>query len=198
MAPAQLTGSTMLIKSLVDQGVDTIFVGNRGHFVQVEPRMSISGAAADDWVPARPGTEGILALGLAHHIVATGRYQGKNRRTWSNVLKPYMPSAVAEQTDIPEATITRLAETFSRMMLDLEQSRNRLVAAERVAAWQEFARRMAHELKNPLTPIILPPNSSAIEMPWEAIFVIHRFSCIGRSMKVAIYCLRVHRALCWT
>ena len=51
--------------------------------------------------------------------------------------------------------VTRLAETFNRMIHDLDESRRRLIAAERVAAWQEFARRMAHELKNPLTPISL-------------------------------------------
>jgi nitrogen fixation/metabolism regulation signal transduction histidine kinase len=51
--------------------------------------------------------------------------------------------------------ITRLAETFNLMIRDLDESRRRLIAAERVAAWQEFASRMAHELKNPLTPISL-------------------------------------------
>ena len=40
--------------------------GVRGTFVQVEPRMSQTGANADEWVPAKPGTEGVLALGLAH------------------------------------------------------------------------------------------------------------------------------------
>ena len=33
--------------------------GVRGKFVQVEPRMSQTGASADEWVPARPGTEGV-------------------------------------------------------------------------------------------------------------------------------------------
>lgn len=51
--------------------------------------------------------------------------------------------------------IVRLANTFNHMMDDLEDSRRRLIDAERVAAWQDFARRMAHELKNPLTPISL-------------------------------------------
>jgi nitrogen fixation/metabolism regulation signal transduction histidine kinase len=51
--------------------------------------------------------------------------------------------------------VIRLAESFRQMMGDLDHSRRRLIAAERVAAWQEFARRMAHELKNPLTPIAL-------------------------------------------
>ena len=44
--------------------------GIRGAFVQVESRMSQTGANADEWVPAKPGTEGVLALGLAHVIMA--------------------------------------------------------------------------------------------------------------------------------
>jgi nitrogen fixation/metabolism regulation signal transduction histidine kinase len=39
------------------------------------------------------------------------------------------------------------------MMEDLKTSKERLVIAERIAAWQEIARRLAHEIKNPLTPI---------------------------------------------
>ncbi len=51
--------------------------------------------------------------------------------------------------------IIHLTDMFNKMMSDLDISRTRLAASERVAAWQEFARRMAHELKNPLTPIAL-------------------------------------------
>ena len=40
--------------------------GIRGSFVQVEARMSQTGANADEWVPVTPGTEGVLALGIAH------------------------------------------------------------------------------------------------------------------------------------
>jgi anaerobic selenocysteine-containing dehydrogenase len=36
--------------------------GVRGTFVQVEPRMSLTGASADEWVPIRSGTEGLLGL----------------------------------------------------------------------------------------------------------------------------------------
>ena len=42
--------------------------GQRGKFVQVEARMSQTGANADEWVPVNPGTEGVLALGMAHVI----------------------------------------------------------------------------------------------------------------------------------
>lgn len=46
-----------------------------------------------------------------------------------------------------------LAGAFNLMMEDLGTAEERLVIAERIAAWQEIARRLAHEIKNPLTPI---------------------------------------------
>ena len=48
-----------------------------------------------------------------------------------------------------------LAESFNRMTAELLQQREQLVRAERVAAWRELARRLAHELKNPLFPLQL-------------------------------------------
>ncbi|HET7500106.1 MAG TPA: ATP-binding protein [Kofleriaceae bacterium] len=49
--------------------------------------------------------------------------------------------------------IGQVARAFNFMMEDLKTSKERLVIAERIAAWQEIARRLAHEIKNPLTPI---------------------------------------------
>lgn len=51
--------------------------------------------------------------------------------------------------------IGELAAAFNRMTRDLLDQRERLVQAERVAAWREVARRLAHELKNPLFPLQL-------------------------------------------
>ncbi len=47
----------------------------------------------------------------------------------------------------------QLARAFNDMTRQLAEQRNRLVQAERVAAWRELARRLAHELKNPLFPM---------------------------------------------
>ena len=85
----------------------------RGRFVQVEPRMSLSGAAADQWIAARPGTEGILALGLAHHIVGHGGYSGADSDDWEASLARYTPAWVAEQTGVSQSIITGLAEAFA-------------------------------------------------------------------------------------
>lgn len=49
--------------------------------------------------------------------------------------------------------VGELIAAFNRMTRDLRTKTEQLVATERIAAWQDVARRLAHELKNPLTPI---------------------------------------------
>ena len=49
--------------------------------------------------------------------------------------------------------IGELAAAFNRMTEQLIEQRDRAIQAERVAAWRELARRLAHELKNPLFPL---------------------------------------------
>jgi two-component system, NtrC family, nitrogen regulation sensor histidine kinase NtrY len=51
--------------------------------------------------------------------------------------------------------VSVLARSFNHMTEQLEGQRDRLVQSERVAAWRELARRLAHELKNPLFPLQL-------------------------------------------
>ena len=51
--------------------------------------------------------------------------------------------------------LEQLARTFNQMTADLQESQRRLAAAEREAAWREMAKQIAHEIKNPLTPIKL-------------------------------------------
>ena len=51
--------------------------------------------------------------------------------------------------------VAQLATSFNQMTTELLAQKERLVQAERVAAWRELARRLAHELKNPLFPLQL-------------------------------------------
>lgn len=51
--------------------------------------------------------------------------------------------------------ITVLVESFNKMTRDLRESRVHLMKGQREMAWREVARRIAHEIKNPLTPIKL-------------------------------------------
>jgi len=43
--------------------------GQRGKLVQIEPRLSVTAIKADEWIPIQPGTEGILALSIAHMMI---------------------------------------------------------------------------------------------------------------------------------
>jgi nitrogen fixation/metabolism regulation signal transduction histidine kinase len=67
-------------------------------------------------------------------------------------------AAGALGVQVPERAkgeLGRLMEGFNRMSRDLQKSHEQLVRATRLAAWQDVARRLAHEIKNPLTPITL-------------------------------------------
>jgi len=51
--------------------------------------------------------------------------------------------------------LAALVDSFNAMIAELERSRRKLLQAERITAWQEIAQRLAHEIRNPLTPIKL-------------------------------------------
>ena len=87
--------------------------GVRGRFVQIEPRMSVSGASADEWFAANPGTEGMIALAIANYIVNEGGYQGDDRDAWVLALQPYSPASVSQETGLSSETILRIAESFA-------------------------------------------------------------------------------------
>ena len=63
------------------------------------------------------------------------------------------------------AELGELVSAFNAMSMDLKTATERASVAERVAAWQEVARRLAHEIKNPLTPI---------KMSVETLLAAHR------------------------
>src|SRR3989441_2498597 len=62
-----------------------------------------------------------------------------------------------DTVDVPEGTdeVGALVAAFNRMARSLAESRERLRQTERLAAAEEVARRVAHEIKNPLSPIAL-------------------------------------------
>ena len=55
----------------------------------------------------------------------------------------------------PSREIDSLVNSYNKMIDDLEKSAEKLAKTEREQAWQEMARQVAHEIKNPLTPMRL-------------------------------------------
>ncbi len=87
------------------------------------------------WAAARV-TRPVEQLALAAQEVAAGNWDAR-----------------VEVTGDDE--IGQLADSFNRMTTELLRQKERLIQSERVAAWRELARRLAHELKNPLFPLQL-------------------------------------------
>src|SRR6266851_7649858 len=83
-------------------------------FVYVGPRLSLTGMNADEWIAARPGTEGTLALAMAQVIVSQrlARLPGDAPRL-SGLLARHTPRAVAEVIGIEAQVIVRLATEFA-------------------------------------------------------------------------------------
>ncbi len=63
--------------------------------------------------------------------------------------------------------IGELVQHFNRMAQELKEYQQRSIYLERMAAWQEIARRLAHEIKNPLTPIQLTVQEMVDQYPGE-------------------------------
>lgn len=61
--------------------------------------------------------------------------------------------------------IGQLIKQYNKMVLELESSAERLSASEREGAWKEMARQVAHEIKNPLTPMKL--NIQHLQRAWK-------------------------------
>ena len=99
-----------------------------------------------------------LAVGALILVVLVGLLVA--RRTARDLESLVEGSLAAARGDLDHRVPVRskdevgaVAAAFNFMMEDLRTSKDRLVIAERIAAWQEIARRLAHEIKNPLTPI---------------------------------------------
>jgi anaerobic selenocysteine-containing dehydrogenase len=95
---------------------------NRTKIVVINPRYSVTAAKADEWVPINPGTDGALAMALAHVIVSEELYDKGFVRDWSvgfeaykkRVLSQYGPEEVSKTTGVEPETIRRIARELAR------------------------------------------------------------------------------------
>ncbi len=100
------------------EGIRAVRNGTRaGRFIHVEPRLSLTAANADEWVPVRPGTEVFLALAMVHAILAEGRaapsLPADEVDRLARLVRPYDPETVAAWTDVPADRTRRLARLFA-------------------------------------------------------------------------------------
>ena len=111
-----------------------------GRFVYVGPRLSLTAAAADEWLSVEPGTELLLVLGLARRVlelVGPDAPEGLPVATLRARLAPYDAATVAARTKISAATLERLAHDFLRTRPSLCLGPGRAVAGNTAPALAE-------------------------------------------------------------
>jgi len=100
----------------------------------------------------------IIAIGLAYFI---SKYITRSLQTVSDMLSSTHLTARNQKIFVedPSEEIGSLITSYNAMIDELEQSAAKLARSEREQAWREMAKQVAHEIKNPLTPMRLSVQS---------------------------------------
>ncbi|RIV44490.1 sensor histidine kinase [Flagellimonas pelagia] len=100
----------------------------------------------------------ILAIGLAYFI---SKYITRSLQTISDKINRTNLTRQNEKIYLanPGDEIAKLVDSYNRMIDELEESAVKLARSEREQAWREMAKQVAHEIKNPLTPLRLTVQS---------------------------------------
>jgi len=83
-------------------------------FVYVGPRLSMTAGNADEWIVAKPGTEGILALALAKAAIAAGAGSESGRAAIAELAGGIDAATAAARTGVDAKTIERLGAALAK------------------------------------------------------------------------------------
>ena len=89
--------------------------GGGARLVYVGPRLTLTAGNADEWLPAKPGSEGVLALGIARAALAAARVSGADvpdADRLRGILSGFGANSVSTITEVPAATIRRLGKAL--------------------------------------------------------------------------------------
>ncbi|MEM9143235.1 MAG: HAMP domain-containing sensor histidine kinase [Bacteroidota bacterium] len=120
----------------------------------------------------------VTAIGFAYFI---SKYTTRSLETISEMLGRTELNKSNEKIiiDDPSEEIGKLITSYNGMIDELERSAIKLARSEREQAWREMAKQVAHEIKNPLTPMRLSVQSFQRKFDPrdpEAIIKINEFS----------------------
>ena len=100
----------------------------------------------------------LMAVALAYVL---SKYITKSLKTISDKINETRLEKRNQKIEIDSATeeISTLVNSYNSMIDELEESAVKLATSEREQAWREMAKQVAHEIKNPLTPMRLSVQS---------------------------------------
>ncbi len=88
-----------------------------GLALYVGPRMNLTAANSDEWIAARPGTEGAVAMAVLRAVVdagALGSSSGLDATALRQFTTGYEPEAIAKHSGVPAAAIRRIAQRLGQ------------------------------------------------------------------------------------
>ena len=96
----------------------------------------------------------LIAIAMAYFL---STYITKSLKTVSDKINQTRLDKRNKKIDIGDASVEiyTLVDAYNSMIDELEESAQKLAAGEREQAWREMAKQVAHEIKNPLTPMRL-------------------------------------------
>lgn len=96
-------------------------VNNHAKLVTFDVRLSNTAGRSDEWIPIKPGTDGLVALAMANVIMQEGLYDADFINNFTNVsvaqlkqhLQQYTPEMAEKISGVPAETIVRIAREFA-------------------------------------------------------------------------------------
>ncbi|HEY8153621.1 MAG TPA: 4Fe-4S dicluster domain-containing protein [Myxococcota bacterium] len=92
--------------------------GREARLIYVGPRLSMTAGNADEWLPAKPGSEGILALAIARvafdAVRSAGRPVGGDPGLLEGILAGFDAESVASRSGVPAETILRIGRAIAQ------------------------------------------------------------------------------------
>lgn len=136
-------------------------------------KSSITGFLASAWRKNQKWVIGGAAVAMVLLIIGVGAFMSRQYASplneivdWTRRIQrhdPLPPPTAAKKGTMPE--LVTLQRSLYELQQGLEQARSAEIESERLRAFGEVARRVAHEMKNPLTPIRLAVRQLARRAP---------------------------------
>lgn len=103
------------------------------YLVTFDVRLSNTAAQSDEWIPIRPGTDGIVALAIGHVIFRDGldsrsflnEWTNVNRDTWFQHYMTFTPQWAERESGVSQSVIERLAHRFAQSAPNVTTLSNR-------------------------------------------------------------------------
>jgi anaerobic selenocysteine-containing dehydrogenase len=154
----------------------------RGKFVHVEPRMSLTAANADEWLPARSGTEGSVALALAQVMAREGLSRVSLLPEFTTFLEDFAPEKIAATVDVPAEKLVRIAREFATAERPLAISAASLgYRASARGPWFIETLNALLDNSDKKGGVLLPEQSDAADKPLEKLRAKNGFSTMNLS-----------------